>query len=65
MMDCIIVDDDVLTRMELQQIVQKVPFLHLVGTSKTTTEAFQLITFYGLGSKQLGSSAAFRTQSRP
>jgi DNA-binding LytR/AlgR family response regulator len=43
-MNCIIVDDDDLTRMEVEQLVKQTPFLNLIGKFSNAKEAFEFCT---------------------
>lgn len=42
-MNCIIVDDDELIRIDLERKIAGIPFLHLVGTCASATEAADLL----------------------
>src|SRR5438093_1306038 len=43
MMNCLIVDDDDISRLEVSQMVKEVPFLNLVGTASNAVDAFNYI----------------------
>ncbi len=44
MMNCLIVDDDNITRMEVEQMVKKTPFLSVGGTAANAVEALNFIS---------------------
>src|SRR3954465_11874267 len=43
-MNCIIVDDDDLTRIEVEQLVKQTPLLNLLGSYASPKEALEFIT---------------------
>src|SRR4051812_15632227 len=43
-MNCLIVDDDDITRMEVEQMAKKVPFLNVTGTASNAIEALNFIS---------------------
>src|SRR4051812_48149903 len=43
-MNCIIVDDDDLIRMEVEQMVKRIPFLNLIGKCSSALEGYEMIS---------------------